>query len=136
MNEAKRQLVQNWLTKAQHDLASARVLAASSPPLLDTAIYHCQQAAEKSVKGFLVFHDQEFERVHDVEVLIQAAVPYEAGFSAWVDVGRLLTPYARIFRYPGDITEPSREQFNQAMSAAEGLYNFVLSLLPEEVQPK
>ena len=136
MNEAKRQLVQSWLTKAQHDLASARVLAASSPPLLDTAIYHCQQAAEKAVKGFLVFHDQEFERVHDIEVLIQAAVPYKAGFSAWVDVGRLLTPYARIFRYPGDITEPSGEQFNQAMSAAEGLYNFVLSLLPEDVQPK
>jgi len=110
------------------------VLAASSPPLLDTAIYHCQQTAEKAVKGFLVFCDQEFERIHDVEVLVQAAVPYEASFSVWVDVGRLLTPYARIFRYPGNITAPSREQFNEAMSAAEGLYNFVLSLLPEEVQ--
>ena len=136
MNEAKRQLVQNWLTKAQHDLASARVLAASSPPLLDTAIYHCQQAAEKSVKGFLVFHDREFERVHDVEVLIQSAVPYEAGFSAWIDVGRLLTPYARIFRYPGNIAEPNREQFTQAMSDAGGLYNFAISLLPEDVQPE
>ena len=58
MNEAKRQLVQSWLTKAQHDLASARVLAASAEPLLDTAIYHCQQAAEKAVKGFLAFRDQ------------------------------------------------------------------------------
>jgi len=82
MSEAKKQLVQSWLTKAQRDLASARVLAASSPPLLDTAIYHCQQAAEKAVKGFLVFCDQEFEKVHDIEVLIQSAVPYEASFSA------------------------------------------------------
>jgi hypothetical protein len=64
------------------------------------------------MKGFLVFHDQEFERVHDVEVLIQSAVRYEAGFSAWIDAGRLLTPYARVFRYPGNIAEPSREQFN------------------------
>jgi hypothetical protein len=39
MNEAKRQLVQSWLTKAQHDLASARVLAASAEPLMDSAIY-------------------------------------------------------------------------------------------------
>ena len=136
MNEAKRQLVQSWLTKAQRDLASARVLATNSPPLLDTAIYHCQQSAEKVVKGFLVFCDHEFERVHDVEVLIQAAVPYESGFSAWVDMGRLLAPYARIFRYPGNITEPSREQFNQAMCASEKIYNFVLPLLPNEVQPK
>jgi HEPN domain-containing protein len=49
MTDAKAQLVQSWLTKAQHDLASARVLAASGPSLLDTAIYHCQQAAEKAV---------------------------------------------------------------------------------------
>ena len=136
MNEAKRQLVQTWLTKALHDLASARVLAAASPPLLDTAIYHCQQAAEKAVKGFLVLHDHEFERVHDVEVLIQSAVPYEGGFSSWVDEGRLLTPYARVFRYPGSTAEPSREQFDQAMSDAEGLYSFVISLLPEDVLPE
>ena len=104
--------------------------------MLDTAVYHSQQAAEKVVKGFLVFCDQEFERVHDVEVLIRAAVPYAAEFSAWVDVGRRLTPYARIFHYPGYVTEPSREQFDEAMSAAERLYSFVLSLLPEEVQPE
>ena len=67
MSEAKRQLVQSWLTKAQHDLALAHVLAASDLPLLYTAIYHCQQAAEKAVKGFLVFCDQEFERVHRMD---------------------------------------------------------------------
>ena len=39
MNEAKRQLVLSWMTKAQHDLASAEVLATADPPLLDTAIY-------------------------------------------------------------------------------------------------
>jgi hypothetical protein len=72
--------VQGWLIKAQHDLASADVLSQSHLPLLDTAIYHCQQAAEKSVKGFLVYCDHEFERVHDVEALIRAALPYEAGF--------------------------------------------------------
>jgi len=104
--------------------------------LLDTAIYHCQQAAEKAVKGFLVFCDQEYERVHDVEALIKAAVPYQAGFSAWTDVGRLLTPYARMFRYPGIVVEPSQEQFTQALSSAEGIYTFVLTLLPEEVHPE
>lgn len=136
MTDAKAQLVQSWLTKAQHDLASARVLAASDPPLLDTAIYHCQQAAEKAVKGYLVFCDQEFERVHDMEVLIRSAMSYATEFTDWIDVGIQLTPYARIYRYPGYATEPSVEQFNQAMSAAEGLYKFVLSLLPEKMRPE
>ena len=51
MDEAKRDLVRSWLTKAQHDLASSRKLSADPDPYLDTAIYHCQQAAEKVVKG-------------------------------------------------------------------------------------
>lgn len=63
MNEAKQQLVKSWLIKAEHDLISAHVLAAHKPPLLDTAVYHCQQAAEKALKGFLVFCDQEFDFV-------------------------------------------------------------------------
>jgi len=49
MDEAKCELVRNWLRKAQRDLASARKLASGNDPLLDTAIYHCQQAGEKAV---------------------------------------------------------------------------------------
>jgi len=47
-----------------------------------------------------------------------------------------LTPYARIYRYPGYATEPNREQVDQALSAAEGLYKFVVSLLPPEMRPE
>ena len=49
MTDAKTQLVRNWLIKAKHDLASARVLAASLPPLLHTAIYHSQQPVATQV---------------------------------------------------------------------------------------
>ena len=84
MNEPKRQLVQGWLTKARRDLTSAHVLAAQVEPLLDTAVYHCQQAGEKAVKAFLTFHDCEFERIHDVERLVRLAMPTKAGsLSLW-----------------------------------------------------
>jgi len=136
MTDAKTQLARSWLLKARHDLASAHVLAASTPPLLDTAIYHCQQAAEKAVKGYLVFSEQEAERVHDIEVLIRSAMSCDQRFAAWVDVGIELTPYARLYRYPGPATEPTQEQVDRAISAAEGLYKFVLSVLPPELQPE
>jgi len=45
MDEAKRRLVVSWLTKAAHDLESAQRLSSGPDPLLDAAIYHCQQAA-------------------------------------------------------------------------------------------
>lgn len=135
MIEAKRQLVQSWLTKAQHDLASAEVLSQSRLPLLDAAIYHCQHAAEKSVKGFLVYFDHEFERVHDVEALIRSALIYEPAFVSLVEAGRLLTPYSRVFRYPGLAIEPSEDQFDQAHASAFAVCSFVLTLLPEAAHP-
>jgi len=136
MNEAKQELVQIWLTKAQHDLAAARKLASDPNPYLDMAIYHCQQAGEKAIKGFLVFHDQRVEKTHDIEKLIALAIPIEASLSEWKGVGVRLTPYATEFRDPGEILIPEREDFQQALKDANDLYTFVLSLLPEATHPQ
>src|SRR5216683_2820109 len=43
----REELVRNWLIQALHDLATARKAASEPDPYRDTAIYHCQQAAEK-----------------------------------------------------------------------------------------
>ena len=53
MDDTKREWVRSWLTKAHSDLRSACALMALAEPATDTAIYHCQQAAEKSLKGYL-----------------------------------------------------------------------------------
>ncbi len=70
MDKATLELVRGWLIKAQHDLFSARKLATDPDPYLDTAAYHCQQAAEKAVKGLLVFYGQRFKKVHNVQFLV------------------------------------------------------------------
>jgi HEPN domain-containing protein len=135
MDDAMRELVQAWLIKARHDLAAARKLAADPDPYLDTAVYHCQQTAEKAVKGFLVFHGQRFEKTHHIPLLVSLAMPFAPAFSEWLEAAERLTPYAAAFRYPGDVLEPDRAEFDLALKSAEGIYQFVLSLLPEEVQP-
>lgn len=135
MDEAKRKLVQSWLRKAKRDLATARKLSEGPEPYLDTAIYHCQQAAEKSVKGFPVFHDCRFEKTHELTTLIASATKLNNQFSSWADVGEDLTPYVVAFRYPGEIEEPEDEEFGHALEIAEKFFNFVLSSLPKEVHP-
>jgi hypothetical protein len=42
---------QAWFAKAFNDLSAAEALIAASPPLFDEAVFHCQQAAEKALKG-------------------------------------------------------------------------------------
>lgn len=47
----------SWMKKAANELNSAKKLASGSDKVPDTAIYHCRQAAEKAVKGYLVSVD-------------------------------------------------------------------------------
>lgn len=47
--------VQAWMTKAAHDLRAAAHLLQVEEPLRDIVVYHCQQAMEKALKGYLTF---------------------------------------------------------------------------------
>ena len=133
MNAIKDDLTKGWLIKAKRNLLSARQLAQGPAPLLDTAAYHCQQAGEKAIKGFLVFHDIRFEKTHDLDVLISQAADIETGFLACRQAGRILAPLAVAFRYPGDYIEPELEEYQEAFSAAQEIYDFVTDLLPERL---
>ncbi len=47
-------LAKGWFSKADSDLAAARLTLAASGPY-DTACFHAQQAAEKLMMGFCLF---------------------------------------------------------------------------------
>ena len=58
-----------WLVRADEDLRAAEALSALDPPSLETAAFHCQQAAEKMAKAVLIAHRQPPPHLHDVEEL-------------------------------------------------------------------
>ena len=131
MSDPRLSLACDWLRKARSDLESARKLARDPDPFLDTAAYHCQQAAEKAVKGFLVLHDQEFDKVHDVRLHVLQAAEIEPLFKTVLLDAELLTPYATAFRYPYRPLEPTPAEFTAAFEAAERVYKLVLSVAPQ-----
>jgi len=131
MADAGADLVRSWLAKAAQDLRSAQVLGSAAEPLFDTAVYHCQQAAEKSVKAYLVSRGLTPERTHDVRKLTLEAMRYEPKFAPFLNVAASLTPYAWAFRYPDDgvNTFPTPEDFVEALRTAQSVYDFVCSLI-------
>ena len=137
MDEALAKLTCEWLTKALHDLQTARITVNAADGPLDTAIYHCQQAGEKSVKAWLTSQIVAVERTHDLRRLIRQAAGALPEFAKFTGAAEILTPYASAFRYPGltDDPMPSHEEFNAALQHAQSIYDFVLSLLPAEAQP-
>jgi len=136
MGKTHSETVRAWFIIAKRDLDSARRLTTGPDPYLDTALYHWQQAAEKAVKGFLVFHNPAFPKTHDVRKVVALTETVEPRCGEWLDAGELLTPFATAFRYTDDILEPSQDEFDQALKSAADLYAFVLSLLPIETHTK
>jgi HEPN domain-containing protein len=137
MDDAKSELVKTWLIKARNDLGSANRLANGSETYYDTAIYHCQQAAEKALKAFLVHHDIEFEKIHNLNVLVDLCIEIDSEFNDYLDAAAILTPYATSYRYPNELfeLEPEETQIEEALKLAEQIFNFVMKRLPEDVRP-
>lgn len=138
MDEAVAGLAGAWLTKALHDLQTARIVGNAPEGPLDTAIYHCQQAAEKAMKAWLTANNVAFEKSHDIGRLVRQAIALHPEFRQFTASAQLLTPYVTAFRYPvvSEPMGPTREEFDEALKAAEAIYEFVLGLLPAEVRPK
>ena len=63
-------IVKQWMEKADHDLGTAQVTYLYLPKYHDTIAFHCQQAAEKYLKGFLLFLDISFSRQHSLNYLL------------------------------------------------------------------
>ena len=131
--DAKHSLVYNWLMKSRRDLLSAKRLARGAEPYFDTAIYHCQQSIEKAIKGWLVYHDWTFEKTHDLRLLVTQASEVDPKFADWIEIAVQVSPYATAYRYPGEILEPTEEEFKESFKAASKFYEFVCSLLPLEL---
>ena len=136
MGKLTAELARVWLQKAHSDLHTAQQIGGLPDGHLDAGIYHCQQAAEKALKGFLVFHGIAFEKVHDLGKIIKQAVQVEAAFQQFEDAADALTPYSVAYRYPDEqgFLEPARVEFDEALKHAQAIHEFVLNLLPKEAK--
>jgi HEPN domain-containing protein len=133
MDKNKANELRQWLTKAHHDLRSVRQLLVAEPPLLDTAAYHCQQAAEKALKAFLVLHDSPFSKTHLLTLLVEQCKDIDPCFAELSRAAEFLTPFATSFRYPGEVMDPAIDDVRTGLSLAEKVVTFVSSVMPAKV---
>jgi len=125
----------NWLSKAETDLRSAGILFENDRSLDGIVLFHCQQAVEKALKGFLAYHNLAFRKTHHIGELAQQCIRFEPSLETLLRQASGLTVFAWAFRYPGDPEEPASEDAGAALALARDVYNAVLSALPEDVKP-
>lgn len=102
------QEAQAWLGRARADLRAAEDDLAADPPLAEDAVFHCQQASEKALKGFLAWHDRPFRKTHKLEELGEQCLALDERLRAEVDCAVPLTEFAWRYRYPGEPEQLAR----------------------------
>lgn len=119
----------SWIEKAKNDLLNAdNNLAAKQIPY-DTVCFHCQQAAEKLLKGFLVAHDIEYPITHNLFVILEKILEYDPTPDSLRQSLAILNPYSVEVRYPGDAWMPTPEDAKEARQAAQEVFDWMQSKL-------
>jgi hypothetical protein len=103
------------------------------PPARGGAAYHCQRAAEKSLKGFLVPGGIDFRKAHDLDTLAQSVLPHFPTLRPLATMMSSWTAWGVAYRNPGeDEPEPLAEERFGALDAIGQLDVALRSFAPSE----
>ena len=80
--KARNDLVRGWLRKASSDVVAMD--ASLNAGALDAACFHAQQAAEKCLKAFLLYHGKDFPYTHNLPSWSKSAANSTARSVLWV----------------------------------------------------
>jgi len=58
------EIAQEWFRYAAKDLQSAIYLQGMNPIPIEIVCYHCQQSAEKYLKGYIALNGGEIQRIN------------------------------------------------------------------------
>ncbi|HLC21840.1 MAG TPA: HEPN domain-containing protein [Candidatus Methylomirabilis sp.] len=117
----RRDMAEEWLRHARSNLSLARH-GRTPDVLLNHLCFESHQAAEKAVKGVLVFRDISFPYTHDLGVLLDLlegsgeSVPD----AVWV-AAPILSPYAIHARYPAFANPPGEDDYRRALEGADAV---------------
>ena len=125
--------VLGWIKVATSDMRAVSVCLSADPPMCDVAAYHCQQASEKLLKGFLVRANRDFGKTHNLARLADAVVIAFPHVDRLVEPLRDWTLWSIAYRYPGteEEPEPSADGLYTALATIDVVRLALLSLAPD-----
>jgi HEPN domain-containing protein len=123
---------QEWQRLADMDLSTAEYLKNMNPLPIEIICYHCQQSAEKYLKGYLVFCGMTPPRMHDLDELCKLCLKFSDSFKSIADQCSDLTAYGVQPRYPMELIL-EEEDMQQALDSAKMVKDFVIDIIEEKI---
>ena len=118
--QVRRELVGQWVHKADQRIRAAETLLSVDPPLLYPSCLHSQQAAEKHLKALLTWHQVEFPKTHSIRELLNLAKTVDPSLTGQLMETAALTLYGVEVRYPAHLPEPDSAEATRQPSTLPG----------------
>jgi HEPN domain-containing protein len=93
------------------------------PSETEISVFHCQQCAEKALKAYLVAHEIDPPKIHDLPILCKMCAEIDGEFQSLMDISSDLNPYAVAARYPKQLVSDEAE-VDLAIDKAQQIYDF------------
>jgi len=90
----------SWFEYAENDFEAVTILSAQLKPKYEIVCYHCQQCAEKLLKGYIASNKGRLQKTHDLVVLCETCSTFDPDFETIINQCSDLTIYASEVRYP------------------------------------
>ncbi len=125
MTLTKQEIIKEWFEKADQDLGTAKLIAMHIPKYIDTVCFHCQQAAEKYLKAYLIYLDIEYPKTHQLGKLLDLISEKENVLDEAYERAEYLEAYAVEIRYPFARYTPTEIDTNTSIQYAEYFRNMI-----------
>jgi len=113
----------DWYQKAQADLQSAKILFKYEGDCSIVA-FHCQQAIEKAMKGYILRHRGDLIAGHSLIYLCKEASLIKTTIIQYLKDCSFVNQFYIETRYPADIPlELSKDEARECISIAETILN-------------
>jgi HEPN domain-containing protein len=123
-------LIQEWLDKADEDLAFARVNFSEGKNFYAQICFHFQQSAEKYLKAFIVAHNLEFRKTHDLIALLNQCLAVVPSLAELRDDLEYLNAFYIESRYPVHWpSNYSHKETEKGLNAAIRIQSLIKSLI-------
>ncbi|MEK9135263.1 MAG: HEPN domain-containing protein [Patescibacteria group bacterium] len=122
----KKKLASEWFAKAGDDELSARDILKDREGAASTVCFLSQQMGEKYLKGYLVYQEKSFPKIHQLDRLVKLCEKLDADFAKIMGEAEYLTGFYVATRYPGEYPQFSFEEAKEAIERAIKIKDFVL----------
>lgn len=118
-------LVNEWFEKANEDYRSAEAILKNHEGAPSTACFLAQQMAEKYLKGYLVYKEKAFPKIHHLDRLVDRCQKFDPSFRKIKKIALELSDYYVTTRYPGDYPVYGVMTAKRALEQAIAVKDFI-----------